>query len=185
MLVCEALRANARRQKRRSGPTVRAVATMAAAALLTAACSGAGVNPFAKASGPELVFVSAAQTWDMNRDNVVTCDEWKQYTAELFAPADRDGDGALTAEEWKGLVAQDRLFETAGMGFFDRNGDGKVTREELAETPNPAFALLDRDKDCRITSNEMVQTRQIDAPPPSSGAPNTGGATGPGGTGRP
>ncbi|MDX2257776.1 MAG: histidine kinase [Hyphomicrobiaceae bacterium] len=148
--------------------------------------SGGGVNPFAKASGPELIFISAAQTWDMDRNNVVTCDEWKRYTAELFAPADRDGDGALTAEEYKQLIAQDRLFEAAGMGFFDMNGDGKVSREELAGKPNPAFTMLDRDKDCQLTSNEMVQTRQIDAAKPGgSGQPNIGGAGGPGGVGRP
>lgn len=154
------------------------------AALLTsisiAGCGG-GSSPFSKASSNELVFVSAAQTWDLNKDNVVTCDEWVQYTTELFQSADLDRDGAVTVEEYKKIISQDRLFEMAGMGHFDANGDGRLTQQEFTGARNPAFELLDRDKDCQIASGEMVQTRQMQSPKDEgSGAPNITGA-GPGG----
>lgn len=129
-----------------------------------AGCGGGGgvASMFSNASSNELLFVSAAQTWDVNKDNEVTCDEWKQYVGELFQTADGNADGALTAEEYKGVVAQDRLFETVGMNYFDTNNDGKLGRDEFANAPNPAFRLLDRDKNCTIAKNEMVQTRQLE-----------------------
>ncbi len=152
--------------------------------LLLCGCGGGISNPFAKASGPELMFISAAQTWDLDKNNTVTCDEWKAYTRELFSSADKNGDGALSSEEYQSIVRQDRLFETAGMGFFDLNGDGRLTAQEMADKPNPAFTMLDRDKDCQIASAEMVQTRQIERIKESGdGTPNIGGA-GPGSPGR-
>ncbi|MDX2287535.1 MAG: hypothetical protein NW217_01760 [Hyphomicrobiaceae bacterium] len=160
-----------------------AIVLMLPAAGVIAGCGGGVANPFAKASGPELMFISAAQTWDLDRNNSVTCDEWKAYTAELFGTADKDGDGILTSEEYQGVVRQDRLFETAGMAFFDTNRDGRLTAKEMADTPNPAFAMLDRDKDCQIASAEMVQTRQIERiKETGDGTPNIGGG-GPGGPG--
>jgi len=154
------------------------------ASISVAGCGGAASpfsgSPFSKASSNELVFVSAAQTWDLNKDNVVTCDEWVQYTTELFQSADQDRDGSVTAEEYKTIVSQDRLFETVGMAHFDANKDGSLTLQEFTGARNPAFDLLDRDKDCQIASGEMVQTRQLDNDKNTgSGAPNITGA-GPG-----
>lgn len=149
---------------------------------VTAAGCGGGISsPFSNASSSELIFISAAQTWDLDKDNTVTCDEWAQYTTELFQSADQDGDGVVTAEEYTKITAQDRLFETASMSHFDGNGDGRLTLQEFTGARNPAFDLLDRDKDCRIASAEMVQTRQLQQiKDKGSGAPNIPDA-GPGG----
>lgn len=137
-----------------------AISAALAASVAAAACGGA-TSPFSKAPSTDLVFVSAAQTWDLNKDNSVTCDEWVQYTTELFQAADQDGDGIVTAEEYKKIVSQDRLFDVVGMPHFDGNGDGRLTLQEFTSARNPAFDMLDRDKDCKIAPNEMVQTRQI------------------------
>lgn len=143
-----------------------------------AGCGGAS-SPFSKASSNELVFISAAQTWDLNKDNSVTCDEWTQYTTNLFQSADQDGDGNVTAEEYKKIVAQDRLFEMITIAHFDGNGDGRLTLQEFTGARNPAFDMLDRDKDCQIASAEMVQTRQLQQLKDAGNAPNV--QTGPGG----
>jgi hypothetical protein len=52
--------------------------------------------------------------------------------AEVFAKADANGDGSLTAEEFAGLV-QLMHQERAQRGFAaaDANGDGAVTAEEF------------------------------------------------------
>jgi Ca2+-binding EF-hand superfamily protein len=147
-------------------------------ASVTIAGCGGGSSPFSKASSNELIFISAAQTWDVNKDNSVTCDEWVQYTTELFHAADQDGDGIVTAEEYKKIVSQDRLFETITMAHFDGNKDGKLTLQEFTGARNPAFEMLDRDKDCQIASAEMVQTRQLQQFKDKSSAPNV--QTGPG-----
>lgn len=160
-----------------------AISATLLASIAAAGCGGGISNPFSKASSTELVFISAAQTWDLNKDNSVTCDEWVQYTTELFNSADQDGDGNATTEEYQKIIAQDRLFETIPMAHFDANGDARLTLQEFTSARNPAFEILDRDKDCQIASAEMVQTRQLQQiKDKSSGAPNIQGS-GPGGPG--
>lgn len=141
-------------------------ALFAAAALTVSGCGasmfgGGGGSPLGSASSNDLLFVSAAQTWDLDKNNAVTCEEWQKYTLELLTEADRDGDGALTPEEYQTVIRSDRLFQTADHGYFDIDNDGKVTAQEMSGKPNPAFAILDKNKDCQIGTDEMVHTRQI------------------------
>lgn len=130
-------------------------------AVVVAGCGGGGGSPFGGASSNELLFVSAAQTWDLDKNSSVTCEEWANYTTQLFTEADGNQDGALTAEEYKRVIRSDRLFQSASHKYFDANGDGKVVVAEMTGKPNPAFTILDRNKDCQIGPNEMVHTRQI------------------------
>ncbi|MCH9808964.1 MAG: hypothetical protein K0U74_14665 [Alphaproteobacteria bacterium] len=154
------------------------------AALAVAGCGG-GSSPFAKKSSKELLFVSAAPTWDLDKNNSVTCDEWQRYASELFAEGDVNRDGMLTPEEYQKVIRADRLFETADHAYFDANKDGKVALREMTGKPNPAFQILDKNKDCMIAQNELVHTRQIqrikkDTSDPSD-LPGAGGS----GPGRP
>lgn len=155
--------------------------------LVLAGCSsfgGGGGNPFSSASNTDVTFVSASQTWDLDKNGIITCDEWKQYASGELRSADGNGDGALDATEWPKLSSSDRLFETADRGFFDLNGDGRVTADEIANKPNPAFTMLDKNKDCQIAhdekatvySNVPVKSKGDNAAaPPGPGAPGRGG----------
>ena len=126
------------------------------------AVGGCGTSsPFSSASSTELTFINASQTWDLDKNGTVTCDEWKQYATSSFKQADGNGDGALDAQEWSVMVASDRLFETAGLSYYDANADGKVTLDELANKPNTAFALLDKNKDCQIGHDEAVTMHSV------------------------
>lgn len=118
-------------------------------------------SPFASASGLELTFISAAQTWDLNKDNVVTCDEWKQYLATSFGEVDANRDGNLSKEEYAKLGKQDKLFEEADYRFFGGKADGKLTLADMQATPNPAFKRLDKNGDCRLVSEEMVRQHTV------------------------
>ncbi|MDQ8698618.1 EF-hand domain-containing protein [Hyphomicrobium sp. LHD-15] len=138
-------------------------------------CSTAGVNPFAKSNDFDRTFISAAQTWDLDKNGTVTCDEWTQYISTSFREADANGDGALDAEEWKALVKGDRLFEVANLSYYDANGDGRVTLDELTGKPNVAFKLLDRNQDCQIDRTEQVQVRGVDKEKAKETAPDTTG----------
>jgi hypothetical protein len=129
-------------------------------ALLAAGCASQS-NPFGNLSEVDATFLSAAGTWDVNKDNVVTCDEWKQYAMQLFREGDGNGDGVLVAEEYTKVARTDRLFDVAEIGFFDSNKDGKVSMAEFTERQNPAFRVLDRNSDCRIESAEFVQRREV------------------------
>ena len=169
----------------------RTLRSLACLALLPGAvaggCASSG-NPFNNASDFDRTFIAAAQTWDLNKDGSVSCDEWVQYVTQEFRQADANGDGTLDEEEWKKLVASDRLFEIANLKYYDANGDGRVTLEEMTGKQNLAFKLLDRNGDCQIDRTESVQVHGVDRPKPSGGAPDGttsgGGSTGPS-SGRP
>ena len=105
------------------------------------------------------MFLSAAGSWDRNRDGVITCDEWKAYAAELFDSADANRDGALDRDEYDKIISTDRMFETVHFGYYDANKDGKVERTEFVEKPNRAFALLDKNNECKLTSNQVAGAR--------------------------
>ena len=149
-----------------------------AAVALQGACT-ANKSPLASASPLEKQFVAAAITWDLNQDGDVTCAEWKQYAAQLFREADRNRDGYLNREEYSVMARTDRLFETAGFAYFDGDGDGRITLAEIADRPNPAFDLLDRNKDCVIALDERAGQRG------SGSAGGDGKYPGGGGGGRP
>ena len=129
---------------------------------LFAMLAGCGGNsgPLASASATDRAFVSAVSTWDQSRDGNVTCNEWKQYAASLFKDADRDRDGSLSGQEFEAMSRQDRLFATITFAYFDADGNSRVSLPELTDKPNPAFALLDRDGDCVISSNERINLVQ-------------------------
>ncbi len=156
---------------------MRSVLVLAGLVVLAGCSSNAG--PLASASATDLKFVAAVATWDMSRDGNVTCSEWKQYATGLFKDADRDRDGILARQEFEAMSRQDRLFATIGLAYFDANGDGRITLPELADKPNPAFALLDKNGDCTISFNERInleskrleESRPVSNPIPRSGRP--------------
>ncbi|MBU2583044.1 MAG: hypothetical protein KJ622_15135 [Alphaproteobacteria bacterium] len=160
------------------------------AALAVAGCGGlpsftGGGSAFSNVSSNELLFVSAAPTWDLDKNNAVTCEEWQRYTTELFTEGDANKDGALSKEEYQTVIKSDRLFESADHAYFDANKDGKVMLQEMTSKPNPAFAILDKNKDCQIGSDEIVQTRQVQQLKSTSGDPADLPGGGPGGPGSP
>jgi hypothetical protein len=117
-------------------------------ALLGAGCAGTSPGP----SDIEGTFIRAAQTWDLNHDGKITCEEWRTYAASLFKEADSDRDGKLTREEFAKLPRIDRLFEVANFDYYDVNKQGYVTQADFLDRPNPAFAAH-HDKSCVIIAH--------------------------------
>jgi hypothetical protein len=146
------------------------IVSVSAMLLALASCSGSSLPDV------DRVFLSAAGGWDRNRDGVVTCDEWKAYAAELFDAADANHDGSLDRTEYVKIISTDRMFQTVEFGYYDANGDGKVDRTEFVDKPNRAFALLDKNNECKLTSSQVAgaraNTEQIfDTKKPESGDP--------------
>jgi Ca2+-binding EF-hand superfamily protein len=134
-------------------PRLKGIAAVALAAALLSGFAGAG--QLSGASSVDMAFVRAAPTWDLDRDGIVTCEEWRQYAGQVFAEADSGNKGYLTREEFATLANTDHLFHAADFAYFGGNAAGRVTRAAFVDKPNPAFRLLDRRKDCRLTSEEL------------------------------
>ncbi|HYD14992.1 MAG TPA: hypothetical protein VEA77_01195 [Hyphomicrobium sp.] len=147
--------------------------------LAAGGCSSS--SPFSKSNDFDRTFISAAQTWDLDKNGSVGCDEWVKYVQNSFREFDANGDGALDDDEYAKLVKSDRLFEAANIAYYDTNGDKKASLEEMTGKQNLAFKLLDRNSDCQIDRTETVQVHGIDKPKaPDAG---TSAGRGPGGSG--
>ncbi len=142
-----------------------AILVALAAALPLAACSTSPLSSIGsitgtnKVSETDRVFLMAAGSWDRNRDNQVTCDEWKAYATELFNAADATRDDALDVTEWNEMIKTDRMFEVADHNYFDANNDGKVSRAEFVDRPNPAFKLMDTGNTCVLSGAQVAGAR--------------------------
>ena len=79
----------------------RALGSLACLVLFPAALAGgcaSGIsNPFKNTSDFDRTFIAAAQTWDLDKNGTVACDEWVRYISTEFRQADTNGDGALDA----------------------------------------------------------------------------------------
>lgn len=156
-----------------------------AALLLLAGCSSSPMSAIGSITGNSIpdtdrVFLMAAGSWDRNRDNVVTCDEWKAYTTELFNGADVNRDEMVDATEWPRIVSVDRMFETANLDYYDTGNDGKVSRAEFVDRQNPAFRLMDTAKTCSLNGDQIAGARSktqydVAGKPKESGDPREAG----------
>ncbi|MCU0935486.1 MAG: EF-hand domain-containing protein [Gammaproteobacteria bacterium] len=107
------------------------------------------------------------QRADVNGDGVIERSEVEQARVQRFDRMDANRDGAVDRDELAGLcrrapaagAAQPgpgrhcgaRLLERA-----DRDGDGRVSREEFMSRPHPGFDRADANRDGRLTADELA-----------------------------
>ena len=114
-------------------------------------------------------YLAWAAIWgDVKREGVYTCDEWKQYATKLFSDADRNRDGFVDAKEFGSIRQADPMFKDADLGYFDDNRDGRLSRAEFVNKPNPFFAIYDRKGSCRVTLDDITAAEMANekSPPP-------------------
>src|SRR5690606_9429713 len=93
---------------------------------------------------------------DRNDDGRLTQDEWR-HSAASFRRADHDGNGVITLREFIGDPAGDTARNDQTTGDFDRldrNGDGRVSRDEWPYAA-AAFDASDRNRDGVLTAAEL------------------------------
>jgi hypothetical protein len=102
---------------------------------------------------------------DTNHDGVISRDEAAAapQLASRFDEVDADKDGRVTPAELKNHAKSHRL-NNKGAGAFtklDSNGDGVVTRDEVAANPKLSrkFEAADMDRDGRVTADEAKAAR--------------------------
>jgi hypothetical protein len=101
-------------------------------------------------------FLTWATIWGNTKgEGVYTCDEWKRYATRLFNDADRNRDGYVDAQEFEAIQKADSMMERADLAYFDDNRDGRLSRSEFVDKPNPFFARYDRKGTCRVTLDDI------------------------------
>ena len=100
---------------------------------------------------------------DVNRDGVVSRQEFVNYRAQQFGRLDRNGDGyitntviprALARRAPAGMSPQEMVVQ------FDANGDGRVSQSEFVNGPTPAFDVVDANNDNVATEAEFNAAAQ-------------------------
>lgn len=100
---------------------------------------------------------------DANHDGQVSLAEFQAARAARFAKADRNGDGVLTDDDLPRFARSNpaMLAKIHAMQHgADRDGDGRITREEFDEAGNHLFALADANHDGVVDAAEMRQVAQ-------------------------
>jgi len=104
--------------------------------------------------------------WDTNHDGIFTCDEWKSFMERLFTSADKNRKGFLTRQEFDSIKKADPSLAEADFGYFDENQDGKISRKEFVDKPSVFILRFDRNGDCRVTPDELKAATE---PPKTQG----------------
>lgn len=94
---------------------------------------------------------------DTNQDGQITREEFVAARAERFDRLDRNGDGFIDEADLPRRLA--RRYEELG-AQADRDGDGKVNREEFVSAPTVAFDAADLDGNDVLDAKEVESARE-------------------------
>jgi hypothetical protein len=105
---------------------------------------------------PDAMLNNGPPVWDANHDGVYTCEEWKGFMDRLFKSADRNHDGSLNRAEFDAVKKADPTLADADFGYFDETQDGKITRNEFVDKPSVFILRFDKNGDCKVTQEEIA-----------------------------
>ena len=117
--------------------------------------TGSSLAVAQSAPRPDAMLNNGPPIWDANHDGVYTCEEWKNFMDRLFKSGDRNHDGSLSRSEFDAVKKADPVLAEAEFGYFDENQDGKITRSEFVDKPSAFIMRFDRNGDCRVTPEEI------------------------------
>ena len=149
---------------------LKAITTSTAITGLALAFSAA---PAMAAGKPGAHFV---ENWDLDKDGRVTADEARERRSDVFASFDANDDGYLDAEEYvlfdEARANDQKNHEGEGQGkghgqgkrnpangmkleANDTDKDGKVSRDEFLDNAAGWIAMIDRDGDGVVTTDDF------------------------------
>ena len=101
--------------------------------------------------------LNSSPSWDANHDGTYTCEEWKSFMDRLFVSADKGRKGYLTRQEFDSVKKADPALAEADFGYFDENRDGKIARKEFVDKPSVFILRFDKNGDCKVTPDELKE----------------------------
>jgi Ca2+-binding EF-hand superfamily protein len=100
------------------------------------------------------------QSFDQDKDGVMTPEEYTAVAEKQFGRVDSNGDGSIDPSEYVFGIPEgnDEELERAKKRFaiMDRNGDGGATEEEFVAFGHQVIELSDTDGDGKMTSDEFA-----------------------------
>lgn len=120
---------------------------LSAALIVGAFTMASALHPVAAdAENPESV--SAFDTADLDGDGVVTADEYRLFVIEEFFFADTNRDGQVSASD-------QHSWSEAPMGAVDVDNSGSVDLKELVNSSRHDFVDIDQDNNDILTRDEV------------------------------
>jgi Ca2+-binding EF-hand superfamily protein len=139
---------------------------VAAAILVTAACGGPRRGPpmpgVLLPPGEQEQNIRFMLSFDGNSDGTVTREEMEAALHRQFEACDTNHDGKIDLAEMQ--AENDRRYRAAGTAaspLIDWNQNGQIDFDEFATTARSMFAELDKDKDGKLSPDELRLARPV------------------------
>ena len=124
--------------------------------------ASAALSPVLAQQGPSEAALHWFDSFDQNKDGILTPDEIRSVSAKQFVRMDANGDGALTVEEYVYGIPADHQQELerarTRFNIMDRNGDGRATEQEFIEFGLRVIELGDTNGDGQLSRAEFSES---------------------------